>query len=172
MSLYSVENFFLFNTLRFLVAASVSAVSYTNYVLLVEFVALEHRALYGTFTYCGFSVGVALGHVIAYLIRDWRTAQLVIMIPTTLLFVGFWLLPESPRWLITTLRIQQACGAVALILRKNRTPPKSIRSVVKRLRSRPISMLHQKGGLSSAESGGRPSPRRKARVDRITSLSA
>ncbi|XP_065293890.1 solute carrier family 22 member 7-like isoform X2 [Dermacentor albipictus] len=162
VSLYSVESFVLFNALRFLVAASVSALSYTNYVLLVEFVALEHRALYGTFTYCGFSVGVLLGNVIAYLIRDWRTVQLVIMIPTTLLFVGFWLLPESPRWLITTLRIQQACGAVSLILRKNRMPAKSIRSVIKRLRSRPISMLHQKGGASSPGSAGRLSPRRKA----------
>ncbi|KAH6928994.1 hypothetical protein HPB50_022371 [Hyalomma asiaticum] len=75
------------------------------------------------------------------------------------------LLPESPRWLITTLRIRQACSVVSLILRKNGAPPKTIRSTIKHLKTHASSMLLRKGCSTPAAADGRLSPRRRARAE-------
>lgn len=53
------------------------------------------------------------------------------------------LLPESPRWLITTLRVREAAQAVSLIMRWNRVPPKVIVRISKLIRERPLQMLHR-----------------------------
>lgn len=45
---------------------------------------------------------------VAYLIRDWKILQLVLSAPSVLLFVTWYFLPESPRWLLRKGRIQEA----------------------------------------------------------------
>ncbi|KAL1436173.1 hypothetical protein MTO96_010910 [Rhipicephalus appendiculatus] len=49
---------------------NVSADTRSIVQVVVEFVALENRALYGTSTYCDFSVGVVVGNVITLMIPD------------------------------------------------------------------------------------------------------
>ncbi|XP_077508260.1 solute carrier family 22 member 7-like [Amblyomma americanum] len=148
VSMYSVESLVLFIAFRFLVAASSAALTYTNYVLLVELVALQQRALYGMSVLYGYFAGVLLVNVIVAEAQDWRTAQIIVMLPTTLLLAGFWLLPESPRWLITTLRVRDAVRSVSLILRRNHVPRKRIVRVRERLRQEPLQMLHREDEAS------------------------
>ncbi|KAL1428306.1 hypothetical protein MTO96_002695 [Rhipicephalus appendiculatus] len=103
--------------------------------------SLPRRTLYGTFTLYGFVAGTLVATFILTLEHNWRTSQLLAMLPTTLLLFGFWLLPESPRWLITTLRVREAVRAVSLILRRNSAPPKVIARIAKLIRERPMQML-------------------------------
>ncbi|XP_049520897.1 solute carrier family 22 member 16-like [Dermacentor silvarum] len=142
-SLYTVENVALFVAFRFILAASVVALAYTNYVMLVEMTTLPRRALYGTCALYGYVGGAVAASVIVTLEHNWRTSQLLVMLPTSVLLCGFWLLPESPRWLITTLRVREAAQAVSLIMRWNRVPPKVIVRISKLIRERPLQMLHR-----------------------------
>ncbi|XP_077541079.1 solute carrier family 22 member 7-like [Haemaphysalis longicornis] len=152
LSVPSANSFALFATLRFFEGAFVSATSYTAYVLLVEVVELSKRALYGTFSLCGFNIGILIASVLVHMANDWRMVQLATMITSTGLLVGFGLLLESPRWLITTLRVREALRVVTLILRKNRVPAAVIEKVRRKLKVEPLQMLYQK----DEESHGRP----------------
>ena len=41
-------------------------------------------------------------------IRDWKTLQIVVSAPLFLLLVLYFIVPESPRWLIATGRYKEA----------------------------------------------------------------
>ncbi|XP_065297291.1 solute carrier family 22 member 6-like isoform X3 [Dermacentor albipictus] len=89
ISLSSVGSVFLFTCHRFLVGAAIHALVYTQYIMLVEVVATQWRAMYMTF--------VIYGYLIGFLIKvftlgddiDWRNQQLIVMLPTTVLLCGF-----------------------------------------------------------------------------------
>ncbi|XP_065297292.1 solute carrier family 22 member 6-B-like isoform X4 [Dermacentor albipictus] len=144
ISLSSVGSVFLFTCHRFLVGAAIHALVYTQYIMLVEVVATQWRAMYMTF--------VIYGYLIGFLIKvftlgddiDWRNQQLIVMLPTTVLLCGFFLLPESPRWSLTNLRVEEAVRGVAYILRCNRATPDAIKAVIKKLRLEPLQTLHRR----------------------------
>lgn len=43
-----------------------------------------------------------------YLLRDWYTLSLATSVPFVLLFSYYWIIPESPRWLLSKNRIDEA----------------------------------------------------------------
>lgn len=44
---------------------------------------------------------------IAWLLRDWRQLQVAISVPGFLFLASWWVLPESPRWLLAMGRTQE-----------------------------------------------------------------
>ena len=56
--------------------------------------------------------------IIAYFIRDWRDLQLVTSVPWVIVVLYFWLLPESPRWLITVGRKKDAIDILTHIAKR------------------------------------------------------
>ncbi|XP_075552657.1 uncharacterized protein LOC142585628 isoform X4 [Dermacentor variabilis] len=89
ISLSSVGSVFLFTCHRFLVAAAVHALVYTQYIMLVEVVATQWRAMYMTFVTYGYLIGFVIKVFTLGDDIDWRNQQLIVMLPTTTLLCGF-----------------------------------------------------------------------------------
>ncbi|KAJ4937075.1 hypothetical protein JOQ06_001659 [Pogonophryne albipinna] len=56
----------------------------------------------------GFGVGYALLPLFAYLIRGWRMLLVASAIPGLLFIPTWWVIPESPRWLLQKGRVEEA----------------------------------------------------------------
>lgn len=94
-------------------------------VYLSEISTPKLRAMLATWT----SVFIAIGVLIIYLLglflkESWRvSAQITVAIPTVALIAIYFLMPESPQWLIGRKRIQEAEHSLARIWRVDVTSP-------------------------------------------------
>lgn len=69
-----------------------------------------------------YSIGLVLLAGIVYLVRDWRYLSLAVSLPLLMLFSCFFVLPESPRWLVATGKFRRAARVMKTIARINKKP--------------------------------------------------
>ncbi|XP_072395850.1 organic cation transporter protein-like isoform X2 [Diabrotica undecimpunctata] len=92
--------FFLYVILRaFLGFISVSVV-FSGFVLSIELVGGEWRTVTGISYLFPVSMGYVTVSGIGWLLRNWRHFQLAISLPGFFFIILWWVLPESPRWLL------------------------------------------------------------------------
>lgn len=68
--------------------------------------------------------------LMAYYIRDWKTFQLAISIPSIILLSYYWLVPESPRWLLVVGRVKEATDVLTKAAKMNDLPHENISSEI------------------------------------------
>ncbi|XP_049820741.1 organic cation transporter protein-like isoform X2 [Aethina tumida] len=78
---------------------SVSVV-FSGFVLSIELVGGHWRTVAGISYLFPVSISYMTIAGVAYLIQDWRQLQLAISLPGFIFVVLWWVLPESPRWLL------------------------------------------------------------------------
>ncbi|KAM8966552.1 solute carrier family 22 member 13-like [Pelodytes ibericus] len=101
-------HFYVYTALRFVTGIAMSGLLINNLVLVAEWVGSSKRA-YATITgHVCFAMGLMVLAGLAYGIRNWRLLQIVGSAPVALLFFYIWVLPESPRWLLTKGKSEQA----------------------------------------------------------------
>ncbi|XP_020383914.2 solute carrier family 22 member 5-like [Rhincodon typus] len=90
------------------------------FVLGTELLRKSERIAYTSLGVCTFyAFGYMLLPLCAYYIRDWRMLLLTLTLPE-ILYVPLWLyVPESPRWLLTQSRVEQAEAILKDAARKN-----------------------------------------------------
>ncbi|KAJ8710910.1 hypothetical protein PYW08_009425 [Mythimna loreyi] len=66
-----------------------------------------------------FAGGMCLLSMLAYAVKDWYHLSLVTTFPFILLYGYYWLIPESPRWLVGRGRIAEAEKVLRNLARKN-----------------------------------------------------
>lgn len=93
---------------RFLNGISVAGLHNIAYVWVLEVVGTDYRAMAAVATEFFWSLGFLMLAGTGYLIRDWMSLQLAIGVPTIGFVVYKWVLPESPRWLISQGRFEEA----------------------------------------------------------------
>ncbi|KAK6494190.1 solute carrier family 22 member 5-like isoform X1 [Huso huso] len=98
------------------------------FVLGSELLGKSSRIAYSTLGVCVF---YALGYIIlplfAYFIRSWRMLLFVISIPGLFYVPLWWFIPESPRWLLSQGRAEEAEAIIRAAAKKNGvTPPMNI----------------------------------------------
>lgn len=69
-----------------------------------------------------YSVSLCLLPVVVYFVRDWRFLSLAVSLPLLMLFSCFFILPESPRWLVATGNYRRAAKTLQCIAKFNKRP--------------------------------------------------
>ncbi|XP_066293984.1 organic cation transporter protein-like isoform X2 [Branchiostoma lanceolatum] len=106
--------------LRALVGAAGIGYYFTSLVIAVEIIGPSKRNVVGMAAVAGASFGYVLLGFLAYLIRDWRTLQLTQALMTAPFLCYWWLLPESPRWLLTNNRSGEATAVLKRAAKMNK----------------------------------------------------
>ncbi|CAL1293372.1 unnamed protein product [Larinioides sclopetarius] len=113
------NSFLMFAISRFFVAAAVSATDHAATVLVIETVSPEYRSPY----YCGISLAYLAGALelplIAWWLRDWIWIESLLILPSVLLLATCWLLPESPRWLLSQKKAEEALEILSRAAKRN-----------------------------------------------------
>ncbi|XP_059057425.1 organic cation transporter-like protein [Achroia grisella] len=127
-----VPQFWMFLFCRFLIGTAVGGTMLCCYVLLIELSGKSFRAYLTGLHEISFITGYIILAVIAYYVRDWRKLQLVTSVPWLAVIVYYWLIPESPRWLLTMGRKKEAISILIYIAKKNNRSIDDIEVIVSR----------------------------------------
>ncbi|XP_063046440.1 organic cation/carnitine transporter 2-like [Engraulis encrasicolus] len=100
----------------------------TSFVLGSEILIKSARESFGILGHgLGYATGYAILPLFAYFIRDRMLLQIGLSLVGFLFIPLFWFIPESPRWLITQGRLQEAEAIIRAAAKKNGiTPPEDI----------------------------------------------
>ncbi|XP_071114672.1 organic cation transporter protein-like [Haliotis cracherodii] len=102
------SNFVMFVILRFINGASAVGVFVSCFVIGIEMVGSSKRVRFGALLETFFAIGMVVLSGLAYFIRDWHTLELATAIPVAACLVYWWIIPESPRWLLKQCRQEEA----------------------------------------------------------------
>ncbi|XP_048392789.1 solute carrier family 22 member 2-like [Stegostoma tigrinum] len=90
------------------------------YVLITEIVGMEYRRTVGILNQMCFSLGMILLAAVAVFIPAWRNLQLVATIPCFVFLTYYWLIPESPRWLLSRQKYDEAQRILQNMAKRNK----------------------------------------------------
>ncbi|NXQ33213.1 S22A3 protein, partial [Alaudala cheleensis] len=111
-------NFTVFMIFRFLQAMFSKGTWMTCYVIVTEIVGSDQRIV-GIVIQIFFTLGIIILPGIAYLIPTWQGIQLAISLPNFLFLLYYWVVPESPRWLLTRNKGEKALKIMRNIAKHN-----------------------------------------------------
>ncbi|XP_047494622.1 organic cation transporter protein-like isoform X2 [Penaeus chinensis] len=114
-----VNTYTFFLVMRFVIAFLCAGLMVITFVLVTEVVSPFARTLTGMLYAFFFGSGIAILPGIAYFIRSWRNLELTIGIISATLLSYYWFLPESPRWLASKGRTQEALKIMKSIAKTN-----------------------------------------------------
>ncbi|KAM9373379.1 organic cation/carnitine transporter 2-like isoform 2-T2 [Phaethornis superciliosus] len=116
-------NWEMFSVLFVLVGMGQISNYVAAFVLGTEILGKSVRVLFCTLGVCIFyALGYMLLPLFAYFIRDWRMLLLALTLPGLLFIPLWWVIPESPRWLISQGRFQEAEDIIRKAAKTNGVP--------------------------------------------------
>lgn len=119
-------NYEVFAASRFLVGLMNGGIGLVCFVLAQEYVGKSYWAFTGTLTSMTFAVGISLFGGLGYLIRPWRTLATAANSSGVLILLLSVTLPESPRWLYSQGRTEEAEEVLRLMAVRNGNPAKHL----------------------------------------------
>ncbi|XP_054723515.1 organic cation/carnitine transporter 2-like, partial [Uloborus diversus] len=125
-----------FSVARFCLALGVAGTQNTSFCLLMEVLGPVYRTRV-TFAFSfGWAFGLLLLPGMTYLIRDWVYQQLASALVTSILLSYWCFMPESPRWLMTQGRYDEAEKTMITAAQRNKLPIHNMPSAMKQLKER------------------------------------
>ncbi|XP_009098660.3 solute carrier family 22 member 4-like isoform X1 [Serinus canaria] len=97
------------------------------FILGTEILGKTVRILFSTLGVCiFFAIGYMLLPLFAYFIRDWRMLLLALTVPGLFCIPLWWIIPESPRWLISQGRYKEAEAIIQKAAKMNGIPAPAV----------------------------------------------
>ncbi|XP_033740880.1 organic cation transporter protein-like isoform X3 [Pecten maximus] len=112
-------NIYIFTILRFIQTACSGSVYITAFVLGLEIVGPSKRRWAGILINYFYTAGLIILAGIGYWIRHWKYIQIACSAPAAIFLVYWWLIPESPRWLISQGKQKEARRIILKIAKSN-----------------------------------------------------
>ncbi|KAK0169034.1 hypothetical protein PV327_002783 [Microctonus hyperodae] len=109
----------LFIVLKFIADVATGGTMLVSFVIIMEIIGTEWRSKISMLFHVPFLLGNLSVPVIAYLTRTWRGYTLATSIPSIILWSYYWLVPESPRWLLAVGKTERAKEILKAAARKN-----------------------------------------------------
>lgn len=105
-------DYITFTVLRFFLGLATAGTMVVSFVMVMEAVGPKYREICG----CLFQIPFTIGHMtiplFAYFYRNWNEYSLALAIPPLIYLGYFFVLTESPRWLITSGNVDEATKIV------------------------------------------------------------
>ncbi|XP_023213042.1 solute carrier family 22 member 4-like isoform X1 [Centruroides sculpturatus] len=114
------ENFWLFAISRFLLGLGQASTCLIVYVLLTEVVGKDYRVIVGFFNKVGWGLGQMIIPGLVWLFRDWFYINLIYTLTYLIFLLLWWITPESPRWLLSQDRVNEAENVTINALKINK----------------------------------------------------
>ncbi|XP_045784990.1 carcinine transporter-like [Maniola jurtina] len=121
-----IASIFSRNLLQFSLCRFVMGMSYDNcmmmtYLLVLEYVAPKYRSIMSNLPFAlFFSLGAVALPWIALACGHWKTISIVTSVPMAITLLAPFVMPESPRWLLSKNRIDDAVRKVLTIAKINK----------------------------------------------------
>ncbi|CAL1299090.1 unnamed protein product [Larinioides sclopetarius] len=129
-------SYIMFAVCRFFIAVGVLGVDNTVFVLMLEIIGPKHRSAYGMAAQSGWGIGCAVLTILAWYLRDWFWIHLAITLPSIFLLFSWWLFPESPRWLLTHGKTDEALKVLSKAGKRNGMYSNAIETKIKEIVSK------------------------------------
>lgn len=115
----------LFALFRFGAGAATAGCLLVRFVYCMEIIHINNRTAAGMVNNIFVSIGFSTLSLLGYLIRDWRHLMLIVSLPAAPLLLCYWMIPESPRWLIAKDRLDEAHELLMNYAKRNRVTVES-----------------------------------------------
>ncbi|KAK7872852.1 hypothetical protein R5R35_006723 [Gryllus longicercus] len=112
-------NYVVYTVFRTINGLFFPAIYQIPFILALELMGPRYRTFAGMVICMFFALGMSLLALLGYLLRNWFTLSLATSVPFVLLFSYYWIIPESPRWLLSKNRIDEAEEIVQTMARVN-----------------------------------------------------
>ncbi|XP_014610650.1 PREDICTED: WD repeat and HMG-box DNA-binding protein 1-like [Polistes canadensis] len=122
--------FELFLIFKFLSAIATGGTMLISFVLLMEIVGIEWRSAMSILFHVPFIIGHLTTPLVSYLTHTWHKFQLAISIPAICLLSYYWIIPESPRWLLATGKPAEAEIILLKAARRNKIPLENVNRAI------------------------------------------
>jgi MFS family permease len=114
------QKFIIFTISRFLQGIAQTMYS-ISFVLLLEMTGPKDRVTAGNILAYSFSIGQMLIAGLAFYFKNWLKVQWALALYVIPFLMYYWLMPESPRWLLSSDKVDEARRVITKITRQNAT---------------------------------------------------
>ncbi|XP_059047546.1 organic cation transporter protein-like [Achroia grisella] len=123
-------NYWTFTAIRFILGTATAGILVISFVIVVEIVGPSKRELVASLYHIPLSIGEMLMPLFAYYLRRWNIYSIGLAIPHCIFLTYIFLMPESPKWLISVGRYDEASETMIKAAARNKLPTEGMRNVV------------------------------------------
>ncbi|XP_054000832.1 organic cation transporter protein-like [Hylaeus anthracinus] len=120
----------LFLLFKFITAVATGGTMLVSFVLLMEIVGTEWRSIMSVLFHVPFLLGHLMNPLISYLTRTWDSFQMAVSIPSIFLLSYYWIIPESPRWLLAVGKLLKAEKILVKAAGRNKIPIENVKAAI------------------------------------------
>ncbi|OWR52533.1 carcinine transporter [Danaus plexippus] len=104
---------------RVIVGLTIPAVYQIPFIISLELAGPNYRSFVTVMTCIFYTLGLILLSGVTYMLRDWKQLALATSVPFFFYYLYWFILPESPRWLLMMERLEEANKILQTIARIN-----------------------------------------------------
>ncbi|CAB3250102.1 unnamed protein product [Arctia plantaginis] len=104
---------------RVIVGLTIPAVYQIPFIISLELAGPNYRSFVTVMTCVFYTLGLILLSLVTYLLRDWRNLALATSLPFFFYYLYWFVLPESPRWLLMREKLEEANNVLKTIAKVN-----------------------------------------------------